>query len=147
MKNILFFLCCLGMFNVLPVQASCLNQINTLETEFQKCQVVYSENATTADLNNAVYDVVDCRIKVADKIFDIYYKQSNEVSKKKFKEFISFIYDYARHLTLESDYAQKYYTGTMYNSIAISHAEDIIQKVVASYLKQMRFECKDSLDD
>ena len=42
-----------------------------------------------------------------------------------------------------SDMANDVRRGTMYNTMAIGKAHDVIKNIVIDYIREMRFECED----
>ena len=144
MKKVCFILLLSAFFsNTSMAKDSCQNHLENLENRLEKCTISYSENASTSDMNKATYDAADCAIQIANELFDTYYMSTKEESKAFFNQLVAKIYEHAHHLKEKSDYAKRYYTGTLYNQIAIGHAEDLIQKLVKSYLKELQFECED----
>ena len=71
------------MHVILLVQQESL-AIDKLEQELNNCKVDYGDNASTADMNNATYDAIDCVVGVAHKIFDTYYSSTAKESKEQF---------------------------------------------------------------
>lgn len=145
MKKILLSVCCFFAFNALAMEQNCINEVNNFEKKFKACVVDYSNDSSTAGMNNAVYNKTDCQVLVLNEIFDKYYSTTAQESKEQFDSFLKQIYSYAHHLKQQSDYAKKYHTGTMYNSMAISHADEMVKQIVESYLKEIRFECEMSM--
>ena len=109
------------MHVILLVQQESL-AIDKLERELNNCKVDYGDNASTADMNNATYDAIDCVVGVAHKIFDTYYSSTAKESKERFDKLVTAIYDHSHHLVHESDFAKNVYTGTMYITSAIGCA-------------------------
>ncbi len=144
MKKV-FFLCFLLAFQ--PAygvdKKACLTDINQLEAELKNCTVSYDDNASTADMNNATYDATDCAIRVMDKVFEKYYSNTLNESKALFNQLVKSVYAYAHHLQQSSDYARVHYLGTMYNTMAISTADKVINDFVQSYLDEIKAQCKD----
>ena len=130
-----------------PVRAdeikNCLNQIETLEKKLKNCKVSYPDNASTADMNNATYNSTECAIEVAHQIFENYYSKTKEESKDILNQLVKSVYTYSHHLQQSSDFARSNYTGTMYNTMALSTADVMIKGIVQSYIDEIKIECKD----
>ncbi|MBO7244275.1 MAG: hypothetical protein J6V53_03225 [Alphaproteobacteria bacterium] len=143
MKKVGLLLIC-GLFFSLSVQAQeCQKDILLLEKKLADCSINYEENASTAEMNNATYKAADCVISVAHQLFEKFYSSTADESKELFNGMVQKIYEHAHHLKRGSDYASKYYTGTMYYTIAIGTAEEMIQTLVKSYLDEVKSECAD----
>ncbi len=144
----LFLICLFVSFDAYARESVCpadeILAIDRLEQELNNCTITYGDNASTADMNNAGYGAVDCTIGVAHKIFDVYYSSSAKESQERFNKLVTAIYDHSHHLTHESDFAKETYTGTMYTSMAIAKAHEMIREIVKKYIKEIRFECADA---
>ena len=138
----LFFSC-----NVNAIQNICLTEdvekIKVFEQQLADCRVKYSDNISTADMNNVTYESADCAVAVAYEIFERFYVQNNKQSTEIFDALVTLIYQYAHNLKQGSDAAKEMYSGTMYNTEAIIYAESIVHNIVLNYLKEIKMECAD----
>ena len=146
MKKLLFSTIFFVSMNAFALDQGCISHIEKLEDDLQNCTVTYGDNATTSDMNIAVYSAADCAVKIAHQLFDAYYTTNAKESKEMFDNFVRHIYQHSHLITHHSDYAKENYTGTLYNSMAISRAESMIQDLTKSYLMQLKSECQEFLD-
>ena len=146
MKKLLFSTIFFVSMNAFALDQGCISHIEKLEDDLQNCTVTYGDNATTSDMNIAVYSAADCAVKIAHQLFYAYYTNNAKESKEMFDNFVRHIYQHSHLITHHSDYAKENYTGTLYNSMAISRAESMIQDLTKSYLMQLKSECQEFLD-
>lgn len=146
MKKVLFLSLLVFSTQSFALDQTCISHIENLEKKLENCTVEYQDNATTSEMNNAVYASADCAQKVAHELFDVYYASTSAQSKELYDALVQQIYMHAHHLNQDSDYAKKYHTGTMYNSIAIAEAEEMVKTLTKGYLKQSKSECQEFLD-
>ena len=95
----------------------------------------------SSKINNATYSAVDCATGIAYKLFSKYYSQNETEAKETFDRLVKNIYAYSHNLYQDSNMGKVVRIGTMYNSIAIGHAYDIIKKIVKNYIKEIEYEC------
>jgi len=120
-----------------------INELVQIENNFSKCKIDMSEAYSTADMNNATYEASDCLIAVAHQVFAKYYTKNKSQIEQDFDKFVKEIYNNSHNLIQKSDIAEKYYNGTMYNTMAIEHAHSQIKNLVNEYIQQIKNECQD----
>lgn len=144
----LVLVCFFVAFNANALEGRCPADeslaIDKLEQELNNCKITCGDTPSTADMNNAAYNAVDCVVGVAHKIFDTYYATSVQESKDRFDKLVTAVYDHSHHLVQESDFARQTYTGTMYNTMAIGKAYVIMKEIVSDYIREIRDECDDA---
>ena len=149
MKNFNIFI--LGLFSlVLSTNISVATEplcnkaeIDNLEQRVKNCKIDYSKDMSTAGMNNATYRATDCMIDIAHEIFKKYYTKNEKETTETFDNLIKLIYDNSHNIMQGSDMAEYVRRGTMYNTMAISKAHDMINNIVIDYIKEIRFECED----
>ena len=118
--------------------------IRKLENELTTCQVQMPDGASTTDMDEAYYQVGDCSITIADKIFKRFYKKSYKQTKDNFDKLVESIYASSHDISQHSDFA-RIRGGSIYNTEAIAEAVFHIRDVVKKYLHQIRNECDDKI--
>ncbi len=114
------------------------------EDELNQCTNSWNTEAySTADMNNATYNVGDCYQNTGNKIIDTFYRKNAEESKKIFENYIKAVYALEHNIIQDSDFARRIYTGTMYNTMAIGAAVDRIKQAVQWYIKEIRSQLND----
>ena len=149
MKNFNIFI--LGLFSlVLSTNISVATEplcnkaeIDNFEQRIENCKIDYSENMSTAGMNNATYQATDCITDIAHEIFKKYYTKDEKETRETFDNLVALIYDNSHNIMQGSDMAEYVRRGTMYNTMAISKAHNIIKNIVIDYIKEIRFECED----
>ena len=121
-----------------------INELAQIENNFSKCKIDMTEAPSTADMNNATYEASDCLISVAHQIFAKYYTKNKAQVEQDFDNLIKEIYNNSHNLIQKSDIAEKYYNGTMYNTMAIEYAHSQIKNLVKEYIHQVKTECQDT---
>lgn len=146
MRYILLF-CFFVSFEVYANEQVCsteqLDELAQIENNFSKCKINMSEAPSTADMNNATYEASDCLISIAHQIFAKYYTKNKTQVEQDFDNLIKEIYNNSHNLIQKSDIAEKYYNGTMYNTMAIEYAHSQIKEIVQEYIHQVKTECQD----
>ena len=146
MRYILLF-CFFVSFSAYADEQVCsdeqINELVQIENNFSKCKIDMSEASSTVDMNNATYEDSDCLISVAHQIFAKYYTKNKAQVQQDFDNLIKEIYNNSHNLIQKSDIAEKYYNGTMYNTMAIEYAHSQIKNLVNEYIQQIKTECQD----
>lgn len=144
----IFLICLFLSYSVMAGEKLCneeqLNNLQKLESDFAKCEAPIIDSPSTAEMNNSSYDVADCSIAVAHKLFSMYYTHNQTQVTKDFDELVKAVYANSHNLIQRSDIASEFFTGTMYNTIAIDYAASTIHDIVNDYIRQVRNECEDT---
>ena len=143
-----FLFCLFISFSVYADEQLCtdvqINELVQIENNFSKCKIDMSDASSSADMNNATYEASDCLISVAHQIFAKYYIKNQTQVEQDFDRFVKEIYNNSHNLIQKSDIAEKYNTGTMYNTMAIEYAHSQIKNLVKEYIQQIKTECADT---
>ena len=143
--NLLF--CLFASFGAYADEQVCsseqLNELAQIENNFSKCKIDMPEAPSTADMNKATYEASNCLISIAHQIFAKYYTKNKAQVEQDFDNLIREIYNNSHNLIQKSDIAEKYYNGTMYNTMAIGYAHSQIKNLVKEYIHQVKTECQD----
>lgn len=146
MRYILLF-CFFVSFSAYADEQVCsteqLDELTQIENNFSKCKINIPEVPSTADMNNATYEASDCLISIAHQIFVKYYTKNKAQVEQDFDNLIKEIYNNSHNLIQKSDTAEKYYNGTIYNTMAIGYAHSQIKNLVKEYIHQIKTECQD----
>ncbi len=140
-----YILAVLSFLYVIPVYAmekqECLKNVENLNIELSKCYINMSENAlSTAEMNEAHYQYVDCLTTVANKLFDTMYNHNNKQVKENFNKLIEAVYAMSHDINEKSDIAENI-GGTMQTTEALSEAEYWIKQHVENYIKSAKADC------
>ena len=120
-----------------------VDELSQIENDFAKCKIDMPEAPSTADMNKATYEASNCLISIAHQIFAKYYTKNKTQVEQDFDNLIKEIYNNSHNLIQKSDVAEKYYNGTMYNTMAIGYAHSQIKNLVKEYIHQVKTECQD----
>lgn len=140
-----YILAVLSFLYVIPVYAmekqECLKNVENLDIELSKCYINMSENAlSTAEMNEAHYQYVDCLTAVANKLFDTMYNHNNKQVKENFNKLIEAVYAMSHDINEKSDIAENI-GGTMRTTEALSETEYWIKRLVENYIKSVKADC------
>ena len=103
--------------------------LHGLEEELANCKVQMPDVPSTTDMNEAYYQVGDCSIAVANKLFERNYQKYNDKVKKNFDTLVKAYYACAHDIVQHTE--------------AIATASFWIRDLVKKYLYQARIECDD----
>ncbi len=140
-----YILALLSFLYVVPAYAmekpECLKTVESLDSRLSKCYVNMPENAvSTAEMNEAYDQYIDCLTAVANKLFDTMYKHNNEQVKENFNKLVTAIYAMSHDINEHSDIAENI-GGTMRTTEALSDAEYWIKQFVENYIKNAKADC------
>ena len=140
-----YILVLLSFLYVVPVYAmekqECLKNVENLDIELSKCYINMPENAlSTAEMNEAHYQYVDCLTAVANKLFDTMYKHNNKQVKENFNKLVEAVYAMSHDINEHSDITENI-GGTIRTTEALSEAEYWIKQLVKNYIKSAKADC------
>lgn len=140
---ILFFVSFGAYANEQACSTKQFDELSQIENAFAKCKIDMPEAPFTADMNKATYEASNCLVSIAHQIFAKYYTKNKTQVEQDFDNLIKEIYNNSHNLIQKSDIAEKYYNGTMYNTMAIGYAHSQIKNLVKEYINQVKTECQD----
>ena len=166
-KN-LFFVClmCLICFSAYAYEINCedetsdihtciyevkcgnedVNIIKQIELDIDDCRFEDVFEYSDVDLIEYYNMQIICYQKIADKIFDNFYKEKNTEAKKIFAKSIEVFRFHYDNLFLQSDLAKVVRAGTMYEVQAYTYVSLKVKELLQEYIKEIKQQCKDASD-
>ena len=128
------------------MQKEANNIIKQIELDIDDCRFEDVFEYSDVDLIEYYNMQIICYQKIADKIFDNFYKEKNTEAKKIFAKNIEVFRFHYDNLFLQSDLAKVVRAGTMYEVQSYTYVSLKVNELLQEYIKEIKQQCKDASD-